>query len=139
VFELHPQLEKDTIFLHDFPFSRLLLLNDSTYPWLVLVPRVPELRDLVDIALTDEAQFCRESRWVSLFLRETFQPDKLNVASLGNMVPQLHVHHIARFRSDAAWPAPVWGKVAMQPYSEAEVESVKTKWQRWWQQQDKGA
>jgi diadenosine tetraphosphate (Ap4A) HIT family hydrolase len=113
---LHPQLADDTHPLATFGLSELRLMDDGNYPWLVLVPRVADAVELVDLdadqrhALTDEID--RASR----ALRSVFRPDKLNVAALGNLVPQLHVHVIARYRDDPAWPAPVWGRVAACPY-----------------------
>ncbi|HVI26747.1 MAG TPA: HIT family protein [Xanthomonadaceae bacterium] len=115
--QLHPQLAADSHPLAAFALSELRLMDDATYPWLVLVPRVAGARELTDLkraqrhALSDEID--RASRALDALVR----PFKLNVAALGNLVPQLHVHVIARFEDDPAWPAPVWGRVAARPYT----------------------
>lgn len=124
MFELHSQLQADCIPVGDFPLCRLLLLNDRQYPWLVLVPRRAELREVFELAEADRAQFHRESDLLAQVLSETFNADKMNVAALGNMVPQLHVHHIVRYRQDPAWPAPVWGKLPAVPYAENELADM---------------
>ena len=125
-YELHPQLAADTHPVVAFALCELRLMDDANYPWLVLVPRVAEARELIDLdaaqrhALTDEID--RAAR----LLRDAFRPHKLNVAALGNLVPQLHVHVIARDENDPAWPAPVWGRVAARPYPpEMLVERVR--------------
>ena len=125
-YELHPQLAADTHPLASLGLCELRLMDDANYPWLVLVPRVAEAHELIDLdaaqrhALTDEID--RASR----LLRDAFRPHKLNVAALGNLVPQLHVHVIARDENDPAWPAPVWGRVAARPYPpEMLVERVR--------------
>lgn len=119
-FELHPQLAADTTLIGDLPLCRLLLMNDRQYPWTILVPRQEGLREIHQLSETDLQQFWRESVQLSRALMTLFEGDKLNVAALGNMVPQLHVHHIVRFASDPAWPAPVWGRLPTQPYAAAE-------------------
>ena len=118
-FALHPQLAADTFEIGRLELSRVLLMNDSRYPWLILVPEKPDLVELVDLGNTDLSRLTGEIRRTSLALRECFSPDKLNVAALGNMVPQLHVHVIARFRNDSAWPRPVWGGPPAPPYPAA--------------------
>lgn len=109
-FELHPQLAADTVTVGDLPLSRVLLMNDSRYPWIILVPRRAGLRELYELHEADLQRFWRESVLLSRTLMATHHGDKLNIAALGNMVPQLHVHHVVRYTTDAAWPAPVWGK-----------------------------
>lgn len=127
-FVLHPQLAKDSVWVSDWPLCQLRLINDKNYPWFILVPRRPEVREIID--LTDDEQWLlwQESKKLCLLIKQVYAPDKLNTAALGNMVPQLHLHHIGRFTSDIAWPAPVWGKVAAVPYSEPELQ---TELQRW--------
>jgi diadenosine tetraphosphate (Ap4A) HIT family hydrolase len=122
---LHPQLAEDSHPVATLPLCELRLMDDGNYPWLVLVPRVSEAVELLDLdaaqrhALTDEVDQAARA------LHALFRPDKLNVAALGNLVPQLHVHVIARYRHDPAWPAPVWGRVAARPYSpETLVERI---------------
>jgi diadenosine tetraphosphate (Ap4A) HIT family hydrolase len=116
-FELHPQLAADSVTIGDLPLCRLLLSNDSRYPWTILVPRRAGLREIYELHESDQLRFWRESAQWSRALMSAFKGDKLNVAALGNMVPQLHVHHIVRFKDDAAWPAPVWGKHPPLPYA----------------------
>jgi diadenosine tetraphosphate (Ap4A) HIT family hydrolase len=118
-FELHPQLAADTVWVGDLPLCRLLLMNDRQYPWTILVPRRAGLREIYELHESDQLRFWRESAQLSQILMTAFSGDKLNVAALGNMVPQLHVHHIVRFKDDPAWPAPVWGKHPAQPYDSA--------------------
>ena len=118
-FELHPQLAADSVCVGDLPLCRLLLMNDSRYPWTVLVPRRSGLRELFDLHEADLQRYWRESTLLSRTLMSAYKGDKLNVAALGNMVPQLHVHHIVRFVGDDAWPAPVWGKHPPRTYDAA--------------------
>ncbi|MGH8457490.1 MAG: HIT domain-containing protein [Stenotrophobium sp.] len=118
-FELHPRLAADTVTVNELPLSRLLLMNDSQYPWCILVPRREGLREIYELSEADQLQLWRESAQLSRALMAEFRGDKLNVAALGNMVPQLHVHHIVRFAGDAAWPAPVWGRLPAQAYEAA--------------------
>jgi diadenosine tetraphosphate (Ap4A) HIT family hydrolase len=116
---LHPRLAADTVAVGDFSLSRLLLSNDANYPWLILVPRRAGIREIHELDEADQLQLLRESMLLSRALTAAFAPTKLNIAALGNVVPQLHVHHIARFESDPAWPAPVWGKVPGIDYDDA--------------------
>ena len=116
-FTLHPQLAQDTHFVMDLPLCRILLMNEARYPWLILVPRRNGIREIHELLPAERLQLWEESDQVSRALTTLFQPDKLNIAALGNIVPQLHIHHIARFQTDAAWPAPVWGKFAPEPYT----------------------
>lgn len=117
-FVLHPQLVKDTLMVGELGLCCLRLMNDASYPWLVLVPRVADMRELVDLDEAQQLVLMRDIAAVSRALQACFLPDKLNVAALGNMVPQLHVHVIARYASDAAWPAPVWGRAPAVAYAE---------------------
>lgn len=106
---LHPQLEQDAGVVDDLPLSRLLLMNDANYPWLLLVPRRAGASEIVDLDDADQRQLMSEIAAASRALKALTGCDKLNVAALGNAVPQLHVHIIARRRDDPAWPRPVWG------------------------------
>lgn len=108
-FRLHPQLAADTVALGQLPLCRVLLMNDARYPWLILVPQRPSLRELTDLDPSAQGELIREIDAVARALTAVCQPDKLNIAMLGNMVSQLHVHIVARSRLDAAWPAPVFG------------------------------
>lgn len=124
-FELAPELKRDCIELADWPLCKVLLLNDSQYPWFVLVPRKPNLKEIIDLSQSDQIVYLKESAKLSKLIMQVFSPDKLNVAALGNMVPQLHIHHIARFTTDAAWPAPVWGKFPAKPYTDEQIIALK--------------
>lgn len=127
-FALHPQLAADTLPVARLGLSRLLLMNDATYPWLILVPERPGLSELYELSADDQIQLMTEVTAVSRALTAACGPQrvpaKLNVAALGNVVPQLHVHVIARYRDDPAWPAPVWGRVPAQPYAPAAAEAL---------------
>lgn len=124
MFQLHTQLAADCRDLGSLRLCRLLLMDDANYPWFILVPQRAGLRELHELEGDDRARLWEESALLSRALTQGFAPDKLNVAALGNQVPQLHLHHIVRYRHDAAWPQPVWGKVARQPYYTAEAEKL---------------
>jgi diadenosine tetraphosphate (Ap4A) HIT family hydrolase len=115
-FQLDPQLAADTAMLGKFALSRVLLMNDARYPWLVLVPEKADLAEIIDLAPADRQQLMTEISAASEALKALFNPDKLNIGALGNRVRQLHVHVLARFVSDEAWPGPVWGVGKAQPY-----------------------
>ena len=121
---LHPKLTQDTIDIGDLPLCRVLVIKDANYPWLLLVPRSEGVVEIIDLDEVSQAQLMTEVSRVARALKEITKCDKLNIAALGNVVPQLHVHVIARFRSDAAWPRPVWGQVPPTPYVPAEREQV---------------
>jgi diadenosine tetraphosphate (Ap4A) HIT family hydrolase len=127
MFELHADLVRDTVEVTRFPLCRVQLLNDRTYPWLVLVPAKPGLKDFHDVAMEDKATLMEEIDRASKGLVALHSPDKINVAALGNMTPQLHIHVIARFTGDAAWPKPVWGVVPAEKYSDTELEETLAK------------
>jgi len=126
-FELSPQLAADCIVLGDFPVSRLLLLNDANYPWFILVPRRAGVTEIYHLSDEDQCILMKESSFLSSNLADAFAAKKMNVAALGNMVPQLHIHYIVRYESDKAWPAPVWGKFPAQPYSAEQLDDVRSK------------
>ena len=123
MFTLDPQLEADTLPVTDMRLCTVLLMNDANYPWAILVPQRGEMADLIDLEPADRATLALEADAVSRALKSLTGCHKLNVAALGNVVRQLHVHVIARFEHDPAWPAPVWGKVAAKPYSGVEGET----------------
>jgi diadenosine tetraphosphate (Ap4A) HIT family hydrolase len=116
MFNLHAQLAKDCAFVCDLDLCQVLMLNDSQYPWLILVPRVADIKEIIDLSPSQQQVLWQESAQVSAVLQSLFKGDKLNVAALGNMVPQLHIHHIVRYTNDASWPKPVWGQVPAIPY-----------------------
>jgi diadenosine tetraphosphate (Ap4A) HIT family hydrolase len=126
-FRLHARLEADSFLMRDLALSQLRLNNVRSVPWLVLVPRRADIREIHDLEAADRALLIEEIAQVSRALVELYAPDKINVAALGNMVPQLHVHMIARFVSDSAWPDPVFGKVDMEPYEAAAVMAIRTR------------
>lgn len=131
-FKLHPQLAQDCLLVKDLKLSRLLLMNNSDFPWCILVPRRPVLTELHELAEVDQVQFLHESSSVCRAMQNVFASEshngltekstrragKMNIASLGNIVPQLHVHHVLRYPDDPAWPKPVWGFAAATPYAE---------------------
>lgn len=116
-FDLHPRLVSDCHLLGDLPLSRVLLLNDSRYPWVILVPRRPDISEIYQLAAADRKNLLEESCAVGRFMMEAFEGEKLNLGALGNLVPQLHLHHVVRNSSDPAWPGPVWGHSPAVPYA----------------------
>ncbi|WP_337245065.1 HIT family protein [Luteimonas sp. gir] len=114
---LHPQLADDTHPVATLALSEVRLMDDANYPWLILVPRLPDARELIDLGSEQRSLLTEEIDIVARAIRDAFRPFKLNIAALGNQVPQLHVHVIGRDQNDPAWPAPVWGRVAARPYS----------------------
>lgn len=123
MFTLHPQLAADTVTVGDLPICRVLLNKQfSQFPWLILVPRRTGCRDLTDVGELDYAPMMEEVRQVHDALKDLTGAEKMNMGALGNMVPQLHIHLIARFKADEAWPKPVWGNAAPQPYADGGAE-----------------
>jgi len=119
---LHAQLKNDTIDIGDLPLSRVLVIKDANYPWLLLVPRREDVREIIDLDEVEQAQLMTEINRVARALKDVTKCDKLNIAALGNAVPQLHVHVIARRTSDVAWPRPVWGVAPPLDHDAAEVQ-----------------
>jgi len=119
MFALHPQLEKDTMPLGQFKLSLVLLSKDANYPWCILVPKRSGLREIHHLSAADQVQLIRESSHLSEVMTSLFAPVTMNIAALGNTVPQLHVHHVARYEGDAAWPASIWG---VKPAAEYEPQ-----------------
>ncbi|AUZ76451.1 MULTISPECIES: HIT domain-containing protein [Aeromonas] len=128
MFELHSRLQADTRLLGDLPLCRVLLAKDSQYPWLILVPRVANLREIHHLAPAQQRQLMEESCAVATLMEQALRPDKINVAALGNLVPQLHLHHVARFSTDKAWPGPIWGAHPSVPYEEAALLVEAASW-----------
>lgn len=123
-FILHPQLAKDTTVIGHFPLCVALLHKDNAVPWIILVPQKNELKELHHLPMNDQQQFLVESQIINQTLEALFNPDKINLGALGNMVSQLHIHHIARSISDVAWPGPVWGNTKGEFRSEDEQAAV---------------
>lgn len=123
-FSLHPQLAHDTVPIGDLPLSRVLLANDANYPWTILVPRRPGLVEIIDLEENEQAQLLGEIARTAQALKRATECEKLNIAAIGNVVSQLHVHVVARRHSDAAWPKPVWGTVPAIAYNPAVREGL---------------
>jgi len=137
--KLHPQLEKDCFVLGEFTLCSLLLLNDANYPWFILLPNRENTREIHQLSVEDQQQLMTESMFFSHCLEQVFHPDKLNIAALGNMVPQLHIHHIARFTGDACWPAPVWDAVTPLLYQPEQVEIIRNQLLEYFERNNKPA
>lgn len=121
MFELAKELQRDCIEIADWSLCKVLLMNDSQYPWFILVPKVEGARDIIDLNDAQQNDLQNESRQLQHLIRDVFSPYKLNVAALGNVVEQLHIHHIARYQNDVAWPKPVWGTFPAKPYSNEQL------------------
>ncbi|MEW5839041.1 MAG: HIT domain-containing protein [Pseudomonadota bacterium] len=130
-FELHPRLAADTIEVGELELCKLLLMNDAHYPWLVLVPRRAGVREIFQLARADQHLLLAESSMLAERMQLHFAAHKMNLAALGNLVPQLHIHLIARHTHDLAWPAPVFGLHPAQPYTDDELQKLRTILQEW--------
>ncbi|RUO21287.1 hypothetical protein CWE08_05875 [Aliidiomarina iranensis] len=117
MFMLHKQLEADCFNLGRLPLCQVLMMNDRQYPWFILVPRRPNVSEIFQLSSADQAALWHESSWFGQMIMDVFNGEKLNIGALGNMVPQLHLHHIVRNQYDASWPAPVWGRLPAKHYS----------------------
>jgi len=115
-FELDPKLARDSTFVCDLPLCQVRLSHNAAFPWIILIPRQPQLIEMIDLAISDQGQLWQEITRASHIMRSLFSPTKLNVANLGNVVAQLHIHVIARFASDKAWPNPVWNSQVQEIY-----------------------
>ena len=129
MFELHPQLNKDTFTIGELPLCRVLVMNDRQFPWLILVPQQSFIREIYELNTEDQKALNEESISVSELLMNHYNGDKLNIGALGNLVPQLHIHHIVRFKHDIAWPKPVWGQVTPKPYTKLQKQKISTELQ----------
>jgi len=127
MFQLDPQLKKDTVLVGQFKLSLVLLHRDANYPWCILVPKRNTMREIHHLLDEDQIQLIRESSHLSEVMTSLFAPTTMNIAALGNSVPQLHIHHVARFEGDAAWPKAIWGAV---PAKEYEAEELNERLQR---------
>lgn len=124
-FELHERLAADTVSLGQSALCDIRLMNDSHWPWVLLVPRVAGVREIYQLGPEQQRELLAESSLLGEGMMALFNGDKLNVAALGNMVPQLHLHHIVRHEDDPAWPGPIWGKLPPQPYSLEAIAELK--------------
>jgi len=125
--DIHPRLLQDCVLLGRFKLCHLLLMQDANYPWFILVPDRDGVSEIYQLAEQDQMQLMKESVLLSRALHQAFRGDKLNVAALGNIVPQLHLHHVVRYKGDAAWPDPVWGKVPALPYDPDQLQGMVAK------------
>ena len=123
-FQLHPRLQQDCLELGKFNLCRVLLMNDSRYPWFILVPEVVDKQEIYQLNATERSALLAESCQLAETLTQLYPADKLNIATIGNKVPQLHVHHIVRYQTDCAWPEPVWGKFPALPYSQQQLADM---------------
>ncbi len=124
IFTLDPRLQQDTLYIAEFSLCKVLLMNDARYPWVILVPKITGLTEIFQLDEAGQQQLMVESNFVAQKLKQVIQADKMNVAALGNVVSQLHIHHVARFIQDDTWPAPVWGKGDAIAYTQAESDTV---------------
>ena len=127
MFVLDSRLQQDTVWLGDYPLCSLLLMNDAQYPWFILVPRREDVSELFQLDAADQLQLWGETNRLAEVLKDCFAADKMNVATLGNVVSQLHMHVIVRRREDAAWPAPVWGRLPAQAYTTEQFAALKAR------------
>jgi len=125
MFEMDQRLVDSTDLVAELPLSNVLLSKNAAWPWFLLVPRVDGANDISDLSVEDQQQFWLESNALSLFIKQHFEPTSLNVAALGNVVPQLHVHHVARYETDPAWPDPIWGFDAQEQRSDEDLSAIK--------------
>jgi diadenosine tetraphosphate (Ap4A) HIT family hydrolase len=125
MFQLHDRLTADTLLVGDFPLCLLLLSKDANYPWTILVPKREGIAEIYQLNNIDRQQLLHESCVLAEAMQILFSPDKLNIATIGNKVPQLHMHHVARTMEDAAWPGPVWGAASAISYSKDKSRAIK--------------
>lgn len=124
MFEMDKRLVEDTIALGEFALCRVLLMNDSRYPWLILVPRIAAASEVFELTVEQQQQLWQETNTAGQVLKSIYQADKINIATLGNVVSQLHMHIVVRMQDDAVWPAPVWGNGEAQPYTEKAIAQI---------------
>jgi diadenosine tetraphosphate (Ap4A) HIT family hydrolase len=127
MFVLDSRLQQDTVWVGDYSLCSLLLMNDAQYPWFILVPRREDVSELFQLDGADQLQLWQETNGLAEVLKDCFAADKMNVATLGNVVSQLHMHVIVRRREDIAWPAPVWGRHPAQPYTPEQLAELKAR------------
>ncbi len=122
-FELNSRLASDSILIGEFPLTSLLMMNDSQFPWFVLVPRRVNIKEAYQLNQSDQLLLWQESSKLSELIMKHFKGDKLNVAAIGNIVSQFHLHHVIRYEKDICWPKPIWGQVPMMEYSNVMLKS----------------
>ena len=121
LFQLHPRLIQDCITIGRFDLCQLLMMNDSQYPWFILVPEKADITEIYQLSKADQHTLTQESSYLAENLATLYKADKMNIAAIGNLVPQLHLHHVVRYQVDQAWPAPIWGKFAAVPYTHEQM------------------
>jgi diadenosine tetraphosphate (Ap4A) HIT family hydrolase len=121
LFQLHPRLKQDCIAIGHFNLCQLLMMNDSQYPWFILVPEKADIKEIYQLSKSERHALTEESCYLAENLVTFYKADKMNIAAIGNLVPQLHIHHVVRYQSDKAWPDPVWGKFATVPYTHQHI------------------
>jgi diadenosine tetraphosphate (Ap4A) HIT family hydrolase len=121
LFQLHPRLKQDCITIGRFDLCQLLMMNDSQYPWFILVPERAGITEIYQLSETERLILTEESSFLAEKMAALYNADKMNIAAIGNLVPQLHIHHVVRYQSDRAWPAPIWGKFAAVPYTRQQI------------------
>lgn len=124
MFEIQSELKTDCVIIGRFKLSYLLLMDDSNYPWFILVPAKEGIIEIYELSIEEQAELMNEISFLSKNLSNIFNADKMNTAALGNVVHQLHIHVIVRYKNDAAWPGPVWGKVPSVKYSDDEKRRI---------------
>ena len=120
-FQLHERLQQDCILIGRFSLCQLLMMNDSQFPWFILVPERADIKEIYQLSVADRQLLSVESCFLAENMADLFKAHKMNMAAIGNMVPQLHIHHIVRYQTDKAWPAPVWGKFIAEAYTEQQI------------------
>ena len=137
MFILDKKLQQDSFFIADLELCKVLLMNDANYPWLILVPRQNNLKDIVDLSFDDQIILLKEINFVAEIFKKEFEFDKLNIANLGNVVSQLHIHVIARKKNDATFPRPVWGNAKALEYSGNDLTKTLEKIQKYFKNVDR--
>ncbi|GAA4898739.1 HIT domain-containing protein [Ferrimonas pelagia] len=130
MFELHPQLQADSSLIGRLNGCQIRLSHDSRYPWLILIPEYANIRELHSLPTAPRQAAFEASCQLAELMQRSLHADKMNVAALGNMVPQLHIHHVARFKHDDAWPAPIWGAHPAKLYEPAQLAAARISWQQ---------
>lgn len=123
MFRLDAQLAKDTLEIGHLSLCQILLMNEARFPWVILVPKRSLVSEIYQLSASEQQQLTAESCWVSEQMQQHFNADSMNIAALGNVVAQLHIHHVARFYDDALWPLPIWGQGEAQVYNELALKS----------------
>tara|TARA_Y100000389_G_scaffold140377_1_gene138187 strand:- start:14519 stop:14920 length:402 start_codon:yes stop_codon:yes gene_type:complete len=124
-FKLDKILENDCFLIKDLELSKLLLMNNKLYPWLILVPQRPDMMEIIDLNCNDQQTLLKEINYVSKIIKNIYKPDKLNIANLGNIVSQLHIHIIARYKNDNSFPKPVWIDNNRTYYNNKDIENIR--------------